>query len=280
MGVLCCTVSAALPGPPRSLRQLCYQVLRTMDVETERTRRTARSAQDQETRGDALVSRLALEAEMQRDLRVRIKRALDRAQQDTAKAVIAEAKLADTKVRADCRTGRVHPLLAACRGGLPVPLRLQLGYAPSRTLRHTRGPAFSRCRRRGSTRQCPRAVVGVGGAQVAIEAAKERVDTMTAHVDKLKLRVEFLLTELRRKQLPHRVVGGKWEGAWVPFIAPGIRIEAGAVSVVYRERWTCCDCTCSGSYFCKPFCGCKSIVQQYCEGPPVPPPALPRSPIK
>ncbi len=115
--------------------------------------------------------------------------------------------------------------------------------------------------------------------QTRIAEEKISVDVATARIDKQKVRVEFLMTELRRKQVPHVKVGGKYEGAWVPFIAPGIRLEAGAVPTVYRERWTCCDCTSKTSYFCKPFCGCESIVQQYCEGPAVAPSAI-RSALK
>jgi hypothetical protein len=116
--------------------------------------------------------------------------------------------------------------------------------------------------------------------QTRIAEEKISVDVATARIDKQKVRVEFLLTELRRKQVPHTSVGGKFEGAWVPFLAPGLRLEAGPVPTVYRERWTCCDCTSKVSYFCKPFCGCASIVQQYCEGPATAPSTTVRSPVK
>jgi hypothetical protein len=102
---------------------------------------------------------------------------------------------------------------------------------------------------------------------VAIEKEKEKYETSAKTIDKQKIRIEFLLTELRRKQVPHIAMGGKWEGAWLPFVPMGERITAGKAQTAYRERWTCCDCTCRTSYYCKPFCGCKLITQQYCEMP-------------
>ncbi len=140
--------------------------------------------------------------------------------------------------------------------------------------------------------------------QRLIAAEKINVDVKTATIDKQKIRVEFLLTELRRKQVPHMVNGGRYEGAWLPFVPVDSKITPGAAPTAYRERWTCCDCTCRSvvlcllvllclcvlpvvicvtvcvvfcvctcrsSYYCKPYCGCKTITQQYCDDPPTAP---------
>ncbi len=106
-----------------------------------------------------------------------------------------------------------------------------------------------------------------------LEEVKEKVA-------KLKNRVEFLLLELRRKPTPHTVAGGKWEGVWMPHETLGARAMAdlSPKPSVFRERWTCCDCTHYESYYCKPFCGCGKVSQRYCEDPPRPPTL--RSPIR
>ena len=98
--------------------------------------------------------------------------------------------------------------------------------------------------------------------QVLLVAEKASVDVAMDTISKLKIRIEFLLTELRRKQVPHTTLGGRFEGAWLPFVPVGTKIAAGTAPTAHRERWTCCDCTCRTSFFCKPFCGCKKITQQ------------------
>ena len=42
----------------------------------------------------------------------------------------------------------------------------------------------------------------------------------------------------------------------------------------FVRRWTCCECTNRNSAYCKPFCGCGMLTEQYCEQAPVPQPGL------
>jgi hypothetical protein len=85
-------------GHIREARDRLVEVTRALAIQEEMTRRTAAAAQAEEVRGDAIISRLALEAEIQAELRGRIKYARDRAAKDSVKAEEKEGILAHTKV--------------------------------------------------------------------------------------------------------------------------------------------------------------------------------------
>jgi hypothetical protein len=85
-------------GRIREARDKNVEVLRLLDVEVERVRRETRQLEEQRERGDALVSRLAVEASIQAELRVQAQRAIARTAIETARAELAESRLAETKV--------------------------------------------------------------------------------------------------------------------------------------------------------------------------------------
>ena len=78
------------------------EVRRELAIATEKQRRMRRAAEEQEERGDALVARLALEADIQAELRQQTKRAKERTAVETARAEVAERRLTETKVVACC----------------------------------------------------------------------------------------------------------------------------------------------------------------------------------
>lgn len=108
--------------------------------------------------------------------------------------------------------------------------------------------------------------------QAELDRVREQVEVEKDRIKKLKSRAEFIMMELRRKQQFHVDVGGRWEGAWVPFGKSGDAVVAGLTPNRFVRRWTCCDCTNKNSVYCKPFCGCGVITEHFCEGAPVPPP--------
>lgn len=57
--------------------------------------------------------------------------------------------------------------------------------------------------------------------QAKLESVKELVEEEKERIKKLKIRAEFLMTELRRKQRFHVASGGKWEGEWLPHLKVG-----------------------------------------------------------
>ncbi len=87
-----------MEGRIREARDKNVEVLRLLDVEVERVRRETRQLEEQRERGDALVSRLAVEASIQAELRVQAQRAIARTAIETARAELAESRLAETKV--------------------------------------------------------------------------------------------------------------------------------------------------------------------------------------
>ena len=90
--------SPDVEGRIREARDHAVEVRRELEIEMERVRRETVGAEQQEDRGDALVSRLALEAQIQAELLVQTKRAKERTAQETARAELAESRLRETKV--------------------------------------------------------------------------------------------------------------------------------------------------------------------------------------
>lgn len=105
-----------MEGRIRQARDRLVEVNRATELQAEVTRQTASAALVQEQRGDALVARLAVEAEMQAELRARVKFARDRAAQDSAKAEVKEGILAHTKVCHSSTSGWENDSHARVRG--------------------------------------------------------------------------------------------------------------------------------------------------------------------
>jgi hypothetical protein len=91
--------SPDVEGRIREARDKTAEVHRETDIELERLRRQTKAAQDQEDRCAALRSRLALESSIQAELELQTRRAKARTAIETAKAELAEKRLADTKAR-------------------------------------------------------------------------------------------------------------------------------------------------------------------------------------